>query len=958
MYLVISLILLGTGAAIAVLGTRAKRRTLQVLGYLVVLATVTLLAVADFWIEARWFSALGYQARFWREIIIKIITASSAAGLAAALVVVLNLANPNRLFKWAGAALAFVSGGIWGFASWEKVLMFLNRQSTGMKDPIETLGMDTGFYLFSFPFLDALFNLLVLVAVISAGVILASFFVNAENKELDIGEMGISFKEITQKPDYSSVYLTAFFVFLVLAFGKYLDRFRLMFSELGIVTGPGWTDVNIRIPAYNVMIVVLLLGAVLVMLPAIRAIRERSFGEKDELKAYIAYLGGISLITAGIWFTALGLVPGLFQALRVEPNEITFEKPYIKNNIEFTQYGFNLHKTEVRKFPVSEEIFTQKVVDQNRSLFDNIRLWDWRALDAVYNQFQEIRLYYEFRDVDIDRYRYNGDYRQVMVSAREIVVGNLPRENQTFVNRRFKYTHGYGITMTAVNEFTPEGLPDLLIKDIPPVSRFTELEVERPEIYYGELTDSYVVVNSSEKEFDYPRGDKNIYVHYKGTGGVEIRNLWDKFLLGWRFGGTRFFLSAYPDKGSRVMYHRDVAERVMVLAPFLSMDKDPYIVLSEGKLYWILDAYTYSKYFPYSEPYLTKAEENLPGISREDRYTKTGAYLDRINYLRNSVKVVVDAYNGDTDLYVFDEDDAVIKVWDSIFPGLLKKKEQMPEALRRHIRYPAGMLLAQGLVYTKYHMTDPEVFYNQEDLWVRATEKYYNRVQNVEPYYIMWKPPGSGEIEFTLILPFTPKNRQVLIGWIAGMCDGENYGRFLAYKFPKEKRVLGTQQVETKIDQDRTLSGQLTLWDQRGSSVIRGNVLAIPIEDKILYVEPIYLRAETAAYPELRLVVLMQNDKLAYGKTFSQALERLIKDEKPGDIIPEPVKTPGGISLRELSRRADTAFTEYLDHMAEEDFRSAAQALEELKENLKAIRQRTSGGKNDGKVKKNEQTAE
>ena len=576
------------------------------------------------------------------------------------------------------------------------------------------------------------------------------------------------------------------------------------------------------------------------------------------------------------------------------------------------------------------------MVQDNQNLFSNIRLWDWRALDAVYKQFQEIRLYYEFKDVDINRYTFGGNYREVMVSAREMELSNLPLQSQTFVNRRFKYTHGYGITLTTVNEFTPEGLPHLLIKDIPPKSQYPSLEVKQPQIYYGELTSSYAIVNTKEQEFDYPSGEENVYIRYPGNGGVVLTNIWRKFLFGWKFGGTKFFLSSYPTPQSRIMFHRQIQKRVKAIAPFLYFDKDPYIVLADGKLYWIIDGYTTSKYYPYSEPFLSREMIEYRDNNRDNvLFSEIGYHLNKVNYIRNSVKVVVDAFNGSVNFYIFDADDAIIQVWAKAFPHLFKPKSEMPKALFAHVRYPIDMLLVQGLVYAKYHMSDPTVFYNQEDLWVRATEKYYSQVQPVEPYYIMWKAPDSDKLEYVLILPFTPKNRQVLIGWIAGMCDLENYGRFLAYKFPKEKWILGPQQVETKIDQDSFLSGQLTLWNQRGSNVIRGNVLAIPVEETLFYVEPIYLQAETAAYPELRLVVVMHGDNLSYAETFDKALQGLFKEAERE--VPLSEKAITGSSSQALIKKANNAFEDYLKFLGEKQFNKASQALGILQQTLQQL---------------------
>ena len=643
-----------------------------------------------------------------------------------------------------------------------------------------------------------------------------------------------------------------------------------------------------------------------------------------------------------IWFLALGVAPVLVQWLRVQPNEITLEAPYIANNIEFTRRGFKLHNVEAREFAVSPTL-TQETLSNNQYLLSEVRLWDWRALEAVYKQFQEIRLYYEFSDVDVDRYHTTRGYRQVMVSAREMEPANLPAESRTFVNLRFKYTHGYGLTMAPVSDFTADGLPNLLIKDIPPRTDDEKLKVARPQIYYGERTNSHVFVNTSEPEFDYPKGDENAYINYSGSGGVRITNLWRKFLFGWKFDGTRFLLSTYPTSDSRVLFHREIRERVKTLAPFLKFDADPYVVLMDGNLYWIIDAYTTSTYYPYSESFSgTELMANRqPDRERKSTHGSTTS-LAGANYVRNSVKAVVDAFNGSVTFYVFEPEDPLIQVWQRIFPELFTVREKMPDGLRAHVRYPRDLLLTQGLVYAKYHMTDPAVFYNQEDLWMRATEKYYAAVQPVEPYYVMWQPPGAKTAEFILMLPFTPKNRQNMIGWIAGMCDPANYGRLIAYKFPKEKRVLGPQQVETKVDQDGFLSGQLSLWNQQGSRVIRGNTLVIPIDNSILYVEPIYLQAEAAAYPELRLVAVMHGDNLSYAETFDKALQGLLTKEGKK---PLPILAQRSVGEKSLSRKvilqAKEAFDNYLRLQGERRFGDAAKELTRLQEALQELAKQT-----------------
>jgi hypothetical protein len=711
-----------------------------------------------------------------------------------------------------------------------------------------------------------------------------------------------------------------------------------MYSPLGAVSGPGWTDVMIRIPAYWLMIVVsALLGALLAVPPLHKRLHKKRIKGMHMIPGATA----LTIPVAGwlvIWFLALGVVPGLAQWLLVEPNEISREEPFIEHNIKYTRQGFKLDQSVQREFVASESL-TRETVQENRDVLSQVRLWDPRALVEVYKQFQEIRLYYEFPDVDIDRYTIDQEYQQVMISPREMQWENLPEKYQTFVNRHFQYTHGYGLTLAPVNKFTSEGLPKLLVKDLPPKWTDENLRVTHPQIYYGMLTDTYVVANSKRKEFDYPKGEDNAYNSYAGDGGVELKNLWRKFVFGWKFGGTRFLFSGYPKPESRIMFRRQIRDRVKELAPFLHFDEDPYIVLSEGKLYWIIDAYTTSSYYPYSEPYFgSKANDSTIPTTGQSFVPN---YLYGKNYIRNSVKTVVDAYDGSVDFYVFDQEDPIIQVWQKIFPDLFLPRSEMPDDLVKHIRYPEDFLLTQGMVYTKYHMTNPMVFYNQEDLWVRATEKYYGNKQPVEPYYVMWKPPETEKPQFALILPFTPKKRQVLIGWIAGMCDPPNYGQLFTYRFPKEKRILGPQQVETKIDQDSYLSGQLTLWDQRGSNVIRGNVLAIPIGETLLYVEPIYLRADQAAYPELRLVALMHGDDLSYAESFDKALEGLFTEgdtEKPET----GQKTRAEGSVKELIQEANASFNRYLDATSKKQFEKAGQALESLRRNLNALEKQTS----------------
>ncbi len=922
MYTLVLILGLVFGAALAVQGLRSDRRALLGAGLGLTVGTAVLFASMSFASDLLWFSALDAAPRFWTFLVAQVVTMAGAAGVASGIVALLTAPIHQRPVRYGTLAMGALAGASWGSIVWQPLLLLVHARPTGIVDPI--LGLDVSFYLFGLPVIDGVFWLLVLLTVLAAVGALASVAASATRNP--------------QTPDLRPLRLVGVALAGLLALGQLRGIPHLLLSERGVVVGPGWTDVHVALPAHLIVGACMLGLGVLPLVPAWRRAAARWTRRPwppqfDVVREPLAGTASSFALLGGIWALAFAVVRPAVQWLVVEPNEVTYERPYIEHNIAATRRAFDLHETEERRYRAAEEL-DPAVFEEHARLLDEVRLWDWRALELVYRQFQEIRLYYEFEDVDIDRYDVNGDRRQVMVAARELEQANLSERSQTFVNRLFKYTHGYGVTLAPVSEFTPEGLPDLLVRDVPPVSTVESLEVTRPEIYYGESTTGPVVVNTEEPEFDYPSGEQNVYTRYSGRGGVEVTNLWRRLVFGWTVGGTQLLLSGYPTDDSRVMFRREIRERVKELAPFLVLDEDPYIVLDEGRLYWIIDAYTTSSSYPYSESFSGRELLATDGRDVTRRVDGTPARFVGDNYVRNSVKVVVDAFDGEVDLYVFEPDDPLVAAWRAALPGLFADRDEMPEGLEQHVRYPVGMLLTQGLVHARYHMTDPEVFYNQEDLWVRATEKYRGSVQPVEPYYVMWEPPGSDDIEFVLMLPFTPKNRQVMIGWIAGLCDPDRYGDFLVYKFPKERRVLGPQQVETKIDQDPVLSARLTLWDQRGSRVIRGNVLAIPLGDTLLYIEPIYLQADTAAYPELRLVVAMHGDQMGYGESLDAALASLVGERAPEEALPgtRPGRPrPGLGATRE-------AFGTFLDAMGARDFEDAADALADLQEALGASR--------------------
>jgi len=938
MYSAILLALLAIAAILFFYGLRARNKIKIFFGIIIALLTLGFFWFMQFWGEVLWFESLGFGSRFWLEISYSITFGIVGALTALGGLYLLTIFLPQsfKYVKWVSVLTGTFLGGIWGYSKWDIIMKYWDKVSTTLSDPI--FGKSIGFYLFTLPLLDAFYILFFTITFLGIAASLIAAFVRLSPQGV-VFYLPSSGSEST-KNLHTSVNLNFSMFVLVLAYGKFLDKYHLMYSSSGVVYGPGWTDVEILVPAYNFITAMMIFISILIIIPYLRnqylkLLRRFKITSANAPVFMLVSLTGLMIL---LWFLCLSIVPGIFEDLMVKPNEITFERPYITNNIKFTQNGFGLNKVEEKEFPESG-IFTMNTVNDNPAIFNNIRLWDWRALDATYRQFQGFRLYYEFSDVDVDRYYVGLNYREIMVSARELDINNLPPQSKTFVNERFQYTHGYGITMSTVNEFTSQGLPYLLIKNIPIESEDPTLEVTQPRIYYGELTNTPVIVNSKEKEFDYPNGNENVYTRYSGKGGVLISSLWRKFLFGWKYDGTSLLFSDYPTDSSRIMFHRQIKERVKLLAPFLKFDNDPYVVLSDGNLYWMIDAYTTSDYYPYSEPFIsTETIDFKEGNKGRDLTSSVNRNFNGVNYIRNSVKVVINAFNGAVDFYIFDKEDPIINVWSKIYPGLFKAESEIPKGLFAHIRYPEDMLLTQGLMYEKYHMTDPTVFYNQEDLWIRATEKYYSSIQPVEPYYIIWQLPDSEVPQFSLILPFTPKNRQVLIGWIAGMCDPEDYGKLITYQFPKGKMITGPQQVETKIDQDSYLSGQLTLWDQRGSNVIRGNVLAIPVANTLFYVEPIYLQAETAAYPELRLVVIMHGDDMSYAETFDQALAKFFNTSESNNKISQEVPTmENNAPYRSLINQANDAFNNYLKYSGQKKFSNAAKELEKLQETLEEL---------------------
>ena len=563
----------------------------------------------------------------------------------------------------------------------------------------------------------------------------------------------------------------------------------------------------------------------------------------------------------------LGVIAGgVVQVLIVSPNEFNLERPYLSYNINSTLSAYGLDEVDEKQFTVDYNLTSDDII-KNSATVENIRLWDWRPLKTTYEQLQLFRTYYEFNDIDVDRYTFGDSYKEVLISAREMNIKDLPSQAQTWVNTHLVYTHGYGAVMSPVDVVSKEGLPDFYLKDIPPTSEYIELN--QPGIYYGEGLDDYSVVMTKTEEFDYPSSDDNIYTTYQGSGGVELSGILQRLIYAVKFKSVELLVSGSLDSDSRIMMNRNILERAEVVAPFLSYDSDPYVVVSEGRLFWIIDAYTTTDKFPYSATVQTSDYEEF-------------------NYLRNSVKVVIDAYNGDITYYIVNRNDPLIQAYDGMFPGAFKEFSDMPENLRSHVRYPAGIFEIQSEVYSLYHMKDPRVFYNREDAWNVPDEVYRGSRQRMEPYYVIMKLPGEESEEFIQMLPFTPRSKENLIAWMAVRSDTPNYGGIVVYQFSKQELTYGPMQIEARIDQDTEISQDITLWSQSGSSVLRGNTLIIPIENSILYVEPLYLEAtEKGTLPQLKRVIVAYGDRLTMKDTLAEALDEIF-----GDIAIE--KSVGG----------------------------------------------------------------
>jgi len=888
--------------------------------------------VLSYWVDLLWFRSLGYGDVFLRTLTLQwgIFAAFAAATFVILFGAFSLLKHAHRddlpldqtilfggrevnlsvkpvmgIVATGGSILiALATGGAMA-SDWPTLALFwfAPRSAGTAADPI--FEKPLSFFLFTLPAWNLIAGWLLTLAVVIC--VLAVLFILITGGTRAFGERRANYIALPWRGLSAAV---AFLLF-VLALRTYLGRFAQLFEHHTIFDGVTYTGAHVTLTGSLVVCFALMLGALIAAISALWAPRGRWL---------IA-----AVVPAALCYAVVGVVSWYVSSFLVKPNELVREQPYIAYNIEMTRQGFGLDRFTQREFP-AETTVDAADPSHNQATLQNIRLWDWHALQDTLRQIQEIRTYYDFPDIDIDRYRINGTMREVMLAVRELDVEKLPVSSRNWINEKLIYTHGYGITMNPVNGFTSEGLPTLMLSNMPVQSTVPDLKVTRPEIYFGESTDTDVYVKTRQQEFNYPQGDTNNLTSYQGTGGIVLGGIMRRILLAFDLGDlAKLPFSDDVNSESRLLMRRDVRERVSTLAPFLTFEQDPYIVLrDDGRLSWMIDAFTTSDNYPYSTHY--------------------GLGNGSVNYMRNSVKAVIDAYNGTTTFYVFDSQDPIIAAYRRIFPSLFKDASEMPSDLRNHVRYPESLLKLQAEVYGLYHMTNPEVFYNREDLWTVASEVGMaedgeQTTLAMQPNFVLMKLPGETGEEFVEILPFTPANRNNLIGWIAGRSDGANYGTAVVYDFPKSKLVDGPLQIEARIDQNAQLSGQLTLWNQQGSHVRRGSLLVIPSGRALLYAEPIYLQADRSPMPELRLVVLALQDRLAYGPTFEAALTSLFGGEASSLSASQGTQAsaesaPAGkptTDIHELISQAAKDFADYQRLTSEGKLGEAGQKIDELK---------------------------
>jgi uncharacterized membrane protein (UPF0182 family) len=884
--------------------------------------------VGEVLVDWLWFSSVGYLQVFWTTLAAEV-AVFGGTFVATAIVLWLNGWLARRLAQRPSTPLAATFGSqpppdpfallrdrlpwhriIAGSAAllallvaageaddWSILLQYLNQVPYGANDPL--YGKDIGFYLFSLPAYVQIKNWMMLALILSALFAGAIYWLHGDieysSYQRSMSETAIA---------HGSILLGL--LLAVKAWSYALDRYLLLYSDNGVVVGASYTDIHVQLPVLWFLIIASIVAA----LAAWANLRMRTY----RLPAAAILL----VVASSVVLT--GLIPALFRHFIVKPSELQLEKPYIERNIALTRQAYDLDRIVAKPF-AAEQTLTFDTLEANKATIDNIRLWDWQPLYDTYAQLQEIRTYYKFHDLDVDRYWLDGSYRSVMLSGRELQPSLLPSNAQTWVNRHVLFTHGNGAVMSPVTRKSAEGLPYFYLRDIPPVADGGP-EIREPRIYYGETSNTYVIVKSTVPEFDYPKGQDNVYAAYEGTGGIPIGGLLRRILFAQYFNDVNLLLTDYITRDSRIMIRRNIRGRVRAIVPFLRLDHDPYLVISEGRMFWIQDAYTTSSYFPSAQP----AQD-----------------LD-LDYIRNSVKILIDAYNGTVEFYLMDGGDPIAATYQRIFPSLFKPFAAMPADLKKHIRYPEDLFLVQARIYQTYHMKTAEVFYNREDLWQFPRQPGSDGIATMSPYYIIMRLPGEPHAEFFLMVPMVPSRRDNMIAWLAARCDPPDYGKLIVYEFPKDKLVYGPFQIEARINQNTEISQQVTLWNQMGSRVIRGaNLLVIPIENSILYVTPLYLRAEYGHLPELKRVIAAYGEKVVMKETLSEALSALFAT--PGTAP----TAPGGAMKMSRAGAAQEALDRYnqaMERLKSGDWAGFGAEMEAMRGVLEKLSRESNGTTN------------
>lgn len=921
----------------------------------IVVILVLLIGCAGFLTNWMWFDSLGYEKVFWTKFLSQL-EIGVPVFLAAMLLVRIYLKSlkkhyfievesheipdEKRLNKisW-GMSVVFglLVGLTAGASTWMDFRQFANATSFGLKDPL--FHLDISFYVFKLAFLTKANNIVlgIVVGVVIITLLYYGILITVRTPDMfewepeepegpeTSGENAIPFtRKYRKKPSEKrtldlnndnmiqllhiasgKLTLLGIVFYLMVAMDFLMRQFDLLHVHTGAVYGAGFTDVNVKLWVYRLIMVLSVVGAVTLC---------HHMHRKEPKK----------LVRIPIAIVAVGLLGGVVsfavQNLLVSPDEINKESKYLERNISYTRHAYGLDNIKVEEFP-AEQNLNQQAIRDNSQTITNIRINDYEPVQDFYNQTQSIRQYYDFNDVDIDRYNIDGEQTQTYLAAREI---NESKISSTWINRHLKYTHGYGAAVSRVDAVTASGQPDIIVKNIPPESEAKDIDITRPEIYFGELTNDYVIVNTDEQEFDYPNGNENSYSTYKGKAGIKL-NLLNRILFSVREGSMKLLVSSNVNSDSRIIINRNIKDRVEKLMPYLSYEKDPYMTVVNGKLYWIVDAYTTSSYYPYSEPY--------------------SGEVGSTNYIRNSVKVVVDAYNGDTTFYVVDQDDPVARTYQKIYPTLFKDVKEMPEGIRKHIRYPNSLLKIQAGVYTKYHMDQVKVFYQDEDLWDIAHQIYGTEEKEMDPSYFIFELPDEKKAEFINMIPFTPKSKQNMTAIMMARNDGNRYGQLLVYKFPKNKTVYGPMQIEAQIDQNTEISKEFSLWNSSGSKYRRGDLFVIPINNSIMYVEPVYLEASNQAIPEMKRVIVAYGDKIAYESTLEDALADLFgEDENGGQSQSASASSgknnSGKSNTKELIQKANEAYENAVNAQKSGNWKKYGDYLDELEKYLNQLEDR------------------